>query len=89
MFRRDDGGHHSNDAGPYNPKYLDMAMHGDIYSLGETTRTLQKNYEPVPTGSKEYNEVVRNMEEARKNINFDSCNASTPKGLWVNLDKKD
>jgi hypothetical protein len=89
MSRRDDGGHRA-DAGPYNSTFLEMAFHSDIYSLGETTKTLQKNYEPVPMGSKEYNEVVKNMTEARQSINFDSCfgNAST-KGLWVNLDKKD
>lgn len=88
MSRRDDGPRA--DAGPYNQKFLEMAFQGGIYSLGETTKTLQKNYEPVAPGSKEYNDTVAAMTTASKSINFDSpYSRCSDKGTWVNLDQKD
>jgi hypothetical protein len=88
MFRSDRDGRQ--DPGPYNKTFLDMTFGGDVYSLGQDTKTLTVDGKPVPTGSAQYKEAIAKMETAEKSINFDApaCPAGSTMGLWENLDQK-
>ena len=84
MGRREGG-----NAGPYEKSYLDMAFGGDLYSLGETTKSLRIDDKPVETGSAQYEEAMAKITKAAQSIKFDSPYCSgIQKGVYENLDQK-
>jgi hypothetical protein len=77
------------DPGPYNKIFLDMTFGGDVYTLGQDTKTLSINGRPVDAGTAQYTEATAKMEKALHSINFDApvCPAGSKMGVYENLDQ--
>ncbi|MBS2007304.1 MAG: hypothetical protein JST01_09700 [Cyanobacteria bacterium SZAS TMP-1] len=79
------------EAGPYNKTFLDMAFGGNVYSLGQDTRSLTVNGRPVEAGTPEYNQATAKIAEAMQSIDFNApaCAVGKTMGMYENLDQRD